>query len=369
MLELIRLSNFQKHKKLTVKIGPGVTTIIGKSDIGKSAVLRALRMLCLNKPGGASHIHHGAKKSVIGVIFDGVKIQKVRSEKTGYYKIEAQDAMKAVGAGPPPDEVVAVTKMSPLNFQRQGDPPFWFFEPPGQVSRALNEFVSLGSIDKALDLSAKLVRETSQNVKYAERVLAEAEAELAGLQWVEKMVPRARTVGELGKAYTAAQNNAQALASLLGEVKALRREFKRGRAAFRAAAEVRQAGEAVASMAATMAVLRTLLAQAETLTTDTEVLPPESVLQELSAIREAADVANKKRQDLDLLLNTITLQEEELCHAKHHLAELQKAAEKVKPKTCPKCGQSLPSPSPSSAATSTSTTPRRSVVRARTGTG
>jgi AAA15 family ATPase/GTPase len=40
-MKKLRIKNFQIHKDLEIEFGP-ITTIVGPSDIGKSAVLRAL---------------------------------------------------------------------------------------------------------------------------------------------------------------------------------------------------------------------------------------------------------------------------------------------------------------------------------------
>jgi len=48
----LRICNFESHKESFFKFSPGINVLIGDSDSGKSAVMRALRWVCYNEPSG-----------------------------------------------------------------------------------------------------------------------------------------------------------------------------------------------------------------------------------------------------------------------------------------------------------------------------
>ena len=71
MLEKLRIINFQKHEDLTVSFDDRITTIVGPSDVGKSAVLRALRWVLTNQPDGSGFIREGEKNASVVLRVDG----------------------------------------------------------------------------------------------------------------------------------------------------------------------------------------------------------------------------------------------------------------------------------------------------------
>ena len=52
MIQSLALKNFQSHKDTLIKFDPGVNVIVGSTDSGKSAIIRALRWLVWNRPIG-----------------------------------------------------------------------------------------------------------------------------------------------------------------------------------------------------------------------------------------------------------------------------------------------------------------------------
>jgi len=155
MLSRVVLRNFQGHKRLAVDFDPSVTTIIGPSDKGKSAVLRAIKWVCLNQPAGNDFLHHGAKRVSVTLIIDGTKVKRSHSNGKNVYKLNKQ-TYTAFGREVP-EPVADFLRISNINFQGQHDAPFWFSETAGQVSRRLNQIVDLEIVDHALShLGAEL---------------------------------------------------------------------------------------------------------------------------------------------------------------------------------------------------------------------
>src|SRR5579863_8740376 len=106
MITKILIKGFQRHKKISLRLGQGVNTIIGRSNSGKSSVLRALRWLCDNTPRGNKFIHRGSKKASVTIWVDGHKIKRTKGEGVNSYSIDGH-VLKAFGAKPPAE----VTKL------------------------------------------------------------------------------------------------------------------------------------------------------------------------------------------------------------------------------------------------------------------
>jgi len=52
MIDSMHIKNFQSHKDSHLDFHPGVDVIVGPSDSGKTAIIRALRWLVWNRPTG-----------------------------------------------------------------------------------------------------------------------------------------------------------------------------------------------------------------------------------------------------------------------------------------------------------------------------
>lgn len=171
MLESLLLVNFQAHRKIWVEFDPFVTCIIGESDAGKSAILRALRWVCQNQPRGDSFIHNGRGFAKAILTVDGRKVTR----KTGSGNLYRLDGKSYAAFGSVvPRDIQGLLDVNCVNFQQQHDSPFWFSQTPGQVSRELNQIINLGVIDDSLEYAASQLRFARANTTLIEDRLAGA---------------------------------------------------------------------------------------------------------------------------------------------------------------------------------------------------
>lgn len=181
MITSLSIRGFQAHKKLTLDVDPHVTTIVGPTDSGKSAILRALRWLMTNQPNGDAFIRHGAEKAVVSLSVDGHTIQRSKG-KANQYQLDDQ-IFEAFGAGNVPEPIARILQIGDGNFQRQHDSPFWFALSAGECSRQLNEIVDLGLVDDVLAFLNGEVRAGASSVRVSEERLDEARRQRASLKW------------------------------------------------------------------------------------------------------------------------------------------------------------------------------------------
>lgn len=178
----LRLTDFQAHKRLAIDFAPGITTIIGPTDRGKTAVLRALGWVGQNNMAGEEFIREGAKETRVELIVtDGKKLRTiVRTKgKVNSYSLDGKEFL-AFGQGVPRD-VTQLLQLNEINFQLQHDAPFWFSETAGEVSRKLNAVIDLTIIDSALSNIGAAVRQCTERKATTEERLQEAKTELGRL--------------------------------------------------------------------------------------------------------------------------------------------------------------------------------------------
>lgn len=184
MLQSIALQNFQVHSKTAIRFDPSITTIVGSSDVGKSAVIRACRWLAFNNPAGMAFIKDGAKGCMVSLKVDGHTIKRRRSKSVNHYELDGK-TLEAFGQGGVPNDISNILQLSELNFQRQHDAPLWMAMSPGDVAKELNKVVDLDLIDRVMIRLGKQVRTASTELSICEGRLLAARATVEQLSWVE----------------------------------------------------------------------------------------------------------------------------------------------------------------------------------------
>src|SRR5690606_23498632 len=133
-LARVRIRNYQSHADTVLEPAPAgqLTVIVGPSDVGKTAILRALRWLYFNRPQGDDFRRVGTEHTMVTVeTTDGRTVTRSRSAETIGYVV---DGIILEGFGlDVPLEVQETTGVRPVqiageelevNIARQLDPPF-----------------------------------------------------------------------------------------------------------------------------------------------------------------------------------------------------------------------------------------------------
>lgn len=139
-LNKLIIHNFQSHKNSSIELAPPgqLTVIVGPSDNGKTAIIRALKLLAYNSPQGMDYIRVGENECTVqGVMSDGGKVTRQRTRGgVNRYILEPTGQQRQVYEGfgiSVPLEVRQMLGMTPisigdteinLNLSEQLDGPF-----------------------------------------------------------------------------------------------------------------------------------------------------------------------------------------------------------------------------------------------------
>lgn len=202
MIQKVQITNFQSHHSTNLEFSSGVNSIIGASDSGKSAVLRAINWVINNKPQGTSFITRGKKtnKASVSIFLDsGVKIGRVRGVSENTYSIETKNGVKEFAAfrGETPDEVHEILDFNELNFQYQMDAPFLLSDTGGEVARFFNKLISLESIDRGHANAEKKRREVMTNMTTYQKMKKDLTEELSKFELIPELEESIKTGEEL----------------------------------------------------------------------------------------------------------------------------------------------------------------------------
>lgn len=193
MIKSVRLQNFQSHEDTYVEFQPGVNVIIGQSDSGKTAILRALRLVLENKPGGEEYRSHwGGDTRVTVELYDGTVI--VRERGKGGRNAYIMNGVEYVAFGQDvPEDIKKVINMSDVNRQGQMDAPYLLSETPGAIAQHFNKVANLDVIDHATSYINKKINSITADVNHHKKNVDTYKEELErmpDIATIEKLVVR-----------------------------------------------------------------------------------------------------------------------------------------------------------------------------------
>ncbi|RJQ31174.1 MAG: hypothetical protein C4589_02020, partial [Peptococcaceae bacterium] len=205
--------NFQSHEYTEIDLSPGLTVIIGESDRGKSAVIRALRWLFLNEPKGSDFIRAGASGCRVTAVFDdGTVVSRERGRNKNFYAVAYPDGRREIYEGFGADIPAEVTGLHgickvrlddglevSLNFALQLDSPFLLAGPGSTKAKAIGRLHGVHIVDAAVRAAMRDITRLQQEEKRLEEhliLLDEKLKEFAGLPALQVKLARGAGLAE-----------------------------------------------------------------------------------------------------------------------------------------------------------------------------
>lgn len=330
MLKRLRIRNFQRHDNLDLVLDPSITTIVGPSDIGKSAILRALRWVCFNKPDGNGFIRHGQDTCKVQVEVDGHKITRTRDKTKNTYTLDGK-VLHSFSRGVP-DLVERCLRLGDVNFQLQHDAPYWFALTASDVSKQINSIVDLRVVDEALGIVQKEQRDTTAQAKAAHNNLRESTAELKRLEFVPEIVAAYSEVEGLEADLDTTASQIQRVARPLERAKLLAGRLERVTTAAKRAAKLQKLLSVHLETAQKRKRIQSLVARASE--AQTALARPQPDVAQCCKIYDEWIAIRRRRDNVDSTINHANSLTTQLCDTK---TNLQKVLKKLPP-TCPTCG-------------------------------
>lgn len=187
-IKRVLIENFQSHARTEVDFSDGLNVIVGPSDHGKSAIIRALRWALFNEPRGADFIRTGENECRVTIeLGSGTVITRQRSSSKNRYILNTPEGKEEVFEGfgsTVPKEIIDAHGMSqvhldsdmvePLNFGYQLDGPFLLSGSGATKAKAIGRLSGVHIIDAAIRV---LLRDIT-GLQQEERRLAAAETNL-----------------------------------------------------------------------------------------------------------------------------------------------------------------------------------------------
>jgi exonuclease SbcC len=183
MLSRVSVRDFQSLKSLDLEVG-GFTVISGPSNSGKSALLRAVRMVAENVDRPSSIVRHGAKQASAGLLFETGQVAIVRGKAkseyilgTGSHRDSAERRYPKAGKDVPEDVAAflrfAEVEGESLSFAFQFDRPFLLDDPATQVAKVFGDLTNVNVLFAAVREANRRRLETGARLKVRRQQLEE----------------------------------------------------------------------------------------------------------------------------------------------------------------------------------------------------
>jgi len=182
LIKSLHIKNFQSHRDSLLEFVPGINIIVGKSDAGKSAIIRALRWVIWNKPSGDSFRSWLGGDPGVELNVDDNKIVRFRSSSKNIYELNGLkfEAFET----DVPKAIQEVLNFNDVNLQRQLDTHYLLTNTPGEIAQHFNRIAHLDQIDRGLSNIRSWIDEINRNIRAKNTEITNKEAQLKDFDYL-----------------------------------------------------------------------------------------------------------------------------------------------------------------------------------------
>lgn len=291
-LSRLIVKGFQAHRRLVIRFGR-VTSIIGRTDVGKSAALRAIWWLCANRPAGGAFVRRGGSTAVVRLDVGDHVVRRVRGPRRNVYELDGR-TLEGFGSDVPED-VRRVLNVGGLSYQGQHDRPFWIGDSAADVSRQVNEIVDLAIVDRVLSrLGAACRRLRAKEISLHSLVL-ERKKTVVSLRPVRVVHKNLRVVEEIAARQIDNATRVAALGTLVQDLISTAREIEDYKTALSVLEGLKEKARVLANLHARETALARLVVDMQRLL---PLLAPVPDLREVENIHRELSTTQARRQGL-----------------------------------------------------------------------
>jgi DNA repair exonuclease SbcCD ATPase subunit len=200
-IKKVRLINFQSHKDTTIEFDKYLNVIVGPSDQGKSAIIRAIKWVLYNEPSGTFFIREGEKECTVSITFnDNTILKRIRSQSKNLYILIDEKGNESIYEGfgkTVPIDIIEKTNIRKLylddnesntiNIGEQLEGPFLLSEKASTRANAIGRLVGVHIIDKAVANTLKDIRSLNSDRKSIENRLSSLKEKLTQYEYLNDL--------------------------------------------------------------------------------------------------------------------------------------------------------------------------------------
>jgi len=190
MINKLTVKNFQSHKFSELEFDNGVNVIVGLSDSGKTALLRAFEWVRKNQPLGFGFLKTGEKRCQVSVELENREvIIRQRDGKENKYLIVYNDntynSFEAM-RGDVPEEIENMINLSDINIQTQLEPHFLVLGSSGNIAKTIDEVIRLDEANNLISKINQEIRKVDSEISGVEKAINDNEERLSEFDYLNE---------------------------------------------------------------------------------------------------------------------------------------------------------------------------------------
>jgi exonuclease SbcC len=303
MIKSLTIQNFQSHEKTKLTFSPGVNVVVGSSDAGKTAIIRALRWVVWNRPSGDSiRSTWGGSTSVKLELSEGKVIRNKDKSDSYLQTVDGNEelAFKAFGTSIP-EEISRLLNINEINLQQQLDAPFLLSDSPGEVAQHFNKVARLDKIDLGIQQVNSVIRELTSSIGHIENDISTHQGLLGEFEHLEKFEVEVEVLEEMEKRLNSLRKKEFNLQELISDIEVVNMDIK----------------------------------------DKSRILKKEKDILDLLKLYNEKEEAEEERLLLSKVISSINNIKDKLKNAKEKHASLLEKFNRLFPSVCPLCGQKV----------------------------
>ena len=234
-IEKIILVNFQSHVYSELSLSKGVNVIVGPSDSGKTAIMRALRWNMFNDPSGVDFVREGESEVSVTIRFqNNVEVERKRTRSKNQYILRQPDEEELIfegfGKNVPTEieEAIGIKKVMlddkkslPLNFSDQLDGPFLLQETDAYKAQAIGRMVGVDLLDETMRDTLRDKKQIAVRREVLEADLKDTEESLKAFSDLNEKIVVREKVGEILFSVSTLRENVELAKAYMQELKSI----------------------------------------------------------------------------------------------------------------------------------------------------
>ena len=345
----IIIQNFQSHKDTTLELVPGVNALSGLSDVGKSAVIKAIHWVIDNSPAGDEFYSWWGGDSLVTLDFGDVAVTRTKGKGINAYKIKypGRDEQTLTGFNQGvPDAVKEALNLRDFNLHSQHQSSFLLSDGGGAVNRYINRILDMEIIDRATSNIESDLRLYKGQAASEEQTAKRIEGELTAFNFLGEAEGRLAALEATQAKRDALEAKYNSLYDAYDEIKAINEKKQE----LRKVIALRPAFDEIMAINATIEIKRqrrsllvSLIMEIKAIGADIEkkkkITKHKKEVEKLIAKNKKVLELTARANALESAINEIKSIEKMREENKIKIENLKKEFENLMPDVCPLCGR------------------------------
>jgi|SRR5690625_2299266 len=347
MIKQLSIKNFQSHKDTELEFHPGVNIIVGSSDSGKTAIIRALRWVVQNRPLGDSYRSHWGGDTEVVLHTSDNTVKRIKS-KTDEYLLNPESesiVFRAFGTSVP-EEIDKAINITDINLQSQHDPAFLISSNSGEVSRHFNRIARIEEIDSSLKKVESWYRKVNQSLEVSSDELDRHKQQLHEYRYIDKLETEVEILESLQTEKTKLFTQKADLRGTIEQLQNTEQDIQQKSVVLGAEKQVdsiisiaKKRGVGLKRRKQLTTIIQAISETAEKITEASSIIFTEAVINQLLDLYNKLDAGKRDRQHTEDILKRLSVCRKRIQIAEQKASKLEQQWHDNMPEVCPLCGK------------------------------